>query len=175
MLLYRPTFFPSAIWLWNTLSATSWQFQDPSQQFPFHLSIGLHLVFIVCTALCFYEVAFHCLLHGFLDTLVLIHSWCDVARNWVSTVIWRWRWMATTIEPLMITGVVLQASCHCCFPTDSIRALKGKGTELGDVSQIVSDYGLILTVSVQYSVFFFWCWSYLHLMVWLLWRWKLLT
>ena len=30
------------------LPATSWQFQDPPQQFPFHMSTGLCPVFIVC-------------------------------------------------------------------------------------------------------------------------------
>ena len=49
-------------------------------------------VFIICTALFLSEVTVHCLLHGFLYTHLLIQSWCDIARNWVATVIERWRW-----------------------------------------------------------------------------------
>ena len=67
---YSQTFFPSAIQQWNTLPVDICQlppdkFQDPPQQFPFHLSTGLCPVFIVCTALhCFYpKVTVHCLLH----------------------------------------------------------------------------------------------------------------
>ena len=57
------------------LPAISRQFQDPSQQFPFHLSAtGGRPVFIICTALFLSEVTVHCLLHGFLDTHLLIHS-----------------------------------------------------------------------------------------------------
>jgi len=70
------------------LPATSWQFQDPSQQFPFHLSTGLCPVFIVCTALFLPEVTVF--LHSYLVTHLLIHSWCDTARIRVSTVIGRW-------------------------------------------------------------------------------------
>ena len=94
---YSQTFFPSAIWLWNTLpvdicqlSPESFKSQDPSQQFPFHSSTGLRPVFIVCTALFSSEVTVHRLLHGFLGTHLLIHSWCDIARNRVGTVIGRW-------------------------------------------------------------------------------------
>ena len=61
------------------------------QEFPFHLSTRLHPVFIICTALFLSEVTDHCLLHGFLDTHLLIHSWCDIARNRVGTIIGRWR------------------------------------------------------------------------------------
>ena len=61
----------------------------PPDSFPFHLSIGLRPVFIVCTALFLSEVDVHCLLHGFLDARLLIHSWCDIARNRVGTVIGR--------------------------------------------------------------------------------------
>ena len=38
------------------------------------------------------KVTVHCLLHGFLDTHLLIHSWCDIAWNRVGTVNGkRWR------------------------------------------------------------------------------------
>jgi len=63
---YSQTFIPSAIRLWNTLPvdiylpAISWQFQDPSQQFPFRLSTGLRPVFIVCTALFLSQVTVYC-------------------------------------------------------------------------------------------------------------------
>jgi len=57
------------------LPAISWQFQDPSQQFPFYLSTGLGPVFITWTALFLSEVTVHCLLNGFLDTHLLLHSW----------------------------------------------------------------------------------------------------
>ena len=73
------------------LPAISWQFQDPPQQFPFHLITGLRPAFIICAALLLSEVAVHCLLHGLLGTHLLIHSWCDSARNRVGTVIGRWR------------------------------------------------------------------------------------
>jgi len=42
------------------LPAISWHFQDPSQQFSFHLSTGLRPVFIICTALFSSEVSAHC-------------------------------------------------------------------------------------------------------------------
>ena len=45
---YNPTVEHSAS---RHLPAISWQFQDPSQQFPFYLITGLRPVFIVCTAL----------------------------------------------------------------------------------------------------------------------------
>ena len=45
--------------------------------------------FFICTELFLSEVAVHCLLHGFLDTHLLIHSWFDIARNRVGTVIAR--------------------------------------------------------------------------------------
>jgi len=64
------------------LPAISWQFL-------FHLSAGLHPVFIVCTALLLSKVTVHCLLHGFLDTHLLIHSWRDIAWNRVGTIIRR--------------------------------------------------------------------------------------
>ena len=50
---YIQTFFPSAIRLWNT--AISRQFQDPSQQVPFHLSTGLYVLFISSALRCFYR------------------------------------------------------------------------------------------------------------------------
>jgi len=50
----------------------------------------LRPAFIICTALFFYlKVSVHCLLHGFLDTCLLIYSWCDIARNRVGTIIGR--------------------------------------------------------------------------------------
>ena len=58
-------------------------------------------VFIVCTALFLSEVrpTVHCLLHGFLDTHLLIHSWCDIARNpRVGAVIGRRRWFCGRIN-----------------------------------------------------------------------------
>jgi len=45
--------------------------------------------FFICTALFLSEGTVHCLLHGFLDTHLLIHSWFDIARNRVGTVIGR--------------------------------------------------------------------------------------
>jgi len=46
--------------------------------------------FIVSTALFLSEVTVHCLLHGFLDTrLLILHSWCDIARIQNGTVIGR--------------------------------------------------------------------------------------
>ena len=60
------------------LPATSWQYQYPSQQFPFHLSTGLRPVFLICAALFFFHpklgLLFTVLLLGFLDTYLLIHS-----------------------------------------------------------------------------------------------------
>ena len=56
-------------------------------------------VFIVCTALFLSEVTVHCSLHGFLDTHLLIHSWCDIARNRrVGAVIGRRRWFCGRIN-----------------------------------------------------------------------------
>ena len=62
--------FPSAIWLWTHtasrhLPATFWQFQDPSQQFPFHLSTGLRP--------CFYQL--NCTV--FYPKLLFIVYWCS--------------------------------------------------------------------------------------------------
>jgi len=49
--------------------------------FSLYLSTGLRPVFITCTAVFLSEVTVHCLLHGFLDTHLFIHSWCDIARD----------------------------------------------------------------------------------------------
>jgi len=73
------------------LPAICWQFQDPSQQSSLLLNSGLLPAFVVCTALFLSEVTVHCLPHSFLNTHLLIHSWCDIARNRVGTIIGRWR------------------------------------------------------------------------------------
>ena len=55
-------------------------------------SIGMTYVLLLSSALhCFFylKVSVHCLLHGFLDTCLLIYSWCDIARNRVGTIIGR--------------------------------------------------------------------------------------
>ena len=79
--------FPSSILLWNTLAVyscqlqcTSWHFRNQAQQFSFHLSTGLRPVLIACTASFLSKVTVYFLLHGFLDTHLLIHSWCDTGR-----------------------------------------------------------------------------------------------
>jgi len=53
-------------------------FESQVQQFAFHLSTGQRPVVIVFTALFLSEVTVRRLLHGFLDTHLLIHSWCDI-------------------------------------------------------------------------------------------------
>jgi len=65
------------------LPTISWQFQDPSEQFPFHLSTGLFLVFIVCTVLFLSEVTVHTSLFA-----------ARLSQYLVGTVIGRrrWRW-----------------------------------------------------------------------------------
>jgi len=55
-------------------------------------SCFLSSALLACTTLFLSEVTVHCLLHGLVDTDPLIHSWCDIARNRVGTVIGRWRW-----------------------------------------------------------------------------------
>ena len=50
-----------------------------------------YVLFLSSALHCFYP-QLHCLLHGFLDTHLLIHSWCDIPRNQFGTVIGRWRW-----------------------------------------------------------------------------------
>jgi len=85
--------FASAIQLWNTALDIC---QLPPDSFRTHLSslrllsTGVRPVFFICTAVLLSEVTVHCLLHGFLDTRLLIHSLCDSAQNRVSTVIRRW-------------------------------------------------------------------------------------
>ena len=106
------------------LPAISWQFQDPSQQFQSHFSTRLRPVFIVCTALFLSEVTVHCLLHGFLDTHLLIHSWCNIARNRVGTVIGRGRrWNADVLDsvnsPGHTTKACQQSITHKYFPCNA--------------------------------------------------------
>ena len=67
---YNQTFFPSASRLWNSLPVDICQVSPDS--FKTHLS---SFCFIRATALFLSEVTVHCLLHGFLDTHLLIHSW----------------------------------------------------------------------------------------------------
>ena len=54
------------------------------------------------------EITVHCLLHGFLDTHLLIHSWCDIARNRVGDVTGRWR---RTIVKMKIYRRFLSVCC----------------------------------------------------------------
>ena len=62
---------------------------QPDLRAHFYHILILLIVFIVCTALFLSDVTVHCLLHGFLDAHLLIHSWCDIARNRVGTVVRR--------------------------------------------------------------------------------------
>ena len=116
---YSQIFFPSAIRLWNTLpvdichAATSWQFQNPSQQFPLHLNTGLRPVFIVCTAVFYPKLLFIVCSTAFSITHVLIHSWCDIARNRVGTVIGRWRWTVTKYEHYKKTFILSWSGRRC--------------------------------------------------------------
>jgi len=94
---YSQTFFPSAIRLWNTLPVDICQLSPDS--FKTHLSSFCfiwapdYVLFLSPALHCFLlEVTVHCLLHGFLDTHLIIHSWCDIARNRVGTFIGRWRY-----------------------------------------------------------------------------------
>jgi len=94
---YSRTFFPSAIWLWNTppvdicqLSADSFKTHLNSFRF---IWAPDYVLFLSSALHCFYpKLLCIGLLHGFLDTHLLTHSWCDIARNRVGTVIGRWRW-----------------------------------------------------------------------------------
>ena len=66
-------------------------------------SSALHCFFLSET-----EITVHCLLHGFLDTHLLIHSWCDIARNRVGDVTGRWR---RTIVKMKIYRRFLSVCC----------------------------------------------------------------
>jgi len=77
---------------WPKMSLTCIHVPDSYQVVPevtACILFSIRPVFIVCTALFLSELTVHCLMHGFLDTHLLIHSWCNIARNWVSTVIGR--------------------------------------------------------------------------------------
>jgi len=71
------------------LPPESWQFQDPSQQFPFHLSTGLRALFyhLHCTVFIRSYPLFAARLSRY--THLPIHSWHDIARNRVRTIIGR--------------------------------------------------------------------------------------
>ena len=65
------------------------------------------LMFISSTLHCFHRRSlFICLLRGFLDTHLLIHSWCDIAQNQVGTVILRWRWVCTGTSLFIIIIII---------------------------------------------------------------------
>ena len=86
---YSQTFFPSAIRLWNTLPVGD-ICQLPPDSFKTHLN-RFRFISAPDYVLFLSEVTVHCLVHGFLDTHLLIHSWWKIARNRVGTVIGRRR------------------------------------------------------------------------------------
>ena len=86
---YSQTFFPSAIRLRNTLPVDSFKTHLNSFRF---IWAPDYVPFLSSAVQFLSEVTVYCLLHGFLDTHLLIHLLCYTARIRVGTVIGRWRW-----------------------------------------------------------------------------------
>ena len=82
---------------------------NPADSFKTHLSsfrfvpAPNYVLFLSSALHCFYpEVTVHCLLHGFLDTHLLIRSWCDIACSESSRRRYRkmrWRCCRTRCSP----------------------------------------------------------------------------
>ena len=75
------------------LPVTSWQYQYPSQQFPFHLSTGLRPVFLICAAL-FFSSKVRPTVHCFAARLSrYISAYSLVVRYWRIARKMKMRWL----------------------------------------------------------------------------------